>query len=92
MPGGRYPSVHVPYEGEIDGIDLFIPFDVLANQLGELPPLKDARTVGYCRTGRMSTLAATTLVGLGYTNVWELDGGMFVWEAAGFPLVQRPGS
>lgn len=85
-------NVHVPYEGEIDGTDLFIPFDVVANQLGKLPPLKDARIVVYCRTGRMSTLAATTLVGLGYTNVWELDGGMVAWEAAGHPLVQRPGS
>ncbi|MBA3878072.1 MAG: sulfurtransferase, partial [Anaerolinea sp.] len=40
----------------------------------------------------MSTIAARALVGLGYTNVWELDGGMIAWEAAGFRLVQRPQS
>lgn len=40
----------------------------------------------------MSAIAAGTLVGLGYSSIWELDGGMLAWEAAGYPLVQRPPS
>lgn len=28
----------------------------------------------------MSTMAARTLVKLGYTDVWNLEGGMIAWE------------
>jgi hypothetical protein len=34
----------------------------------------------------MSSIAAEKLVELGYTNVWNLSGGMAAWEQAGFPL------
>jgi rhodanese-related sulfurtransferase len=34
----------------------------------------------------MIRMAAETLVGLGYTNVWNLDGGMVAWEQAGLPV------
>jgi rhodanese-related sulfurtransferase len=27
-----------------------------------------------------------TLVSLGYTNIWNLDGGMVAWEQADLPL------
>jgi rhodanese-related sulfurtransferase len=29
---------------------------------------------------------ATELVKLGYTNIWNLDGGMVAWEQAGLPI------
>jgi rhodanese-related sulfurtransferase len=34
----------------------------------------------------MSNIAARTLVGLGYTNVWNLEGGFLNWENAGLPI------
>jgi len=34
----------------------------------------------------MSAEAAATLVGLGYTNVRDLAGGMESWQAQGYPL------
>lgn len=34
----------------------------------------------------MSASAAKTLVGAGYENVWDLQGGMVSWEEAGFRL------
>jgi len=38
----------------------------------------------YCASGMRSTQAAKTLVDLGYTNVYNLDGGLINW---GKPLV-----
>jgi phage shock protein E len=83
----RLINVHVPYEGEIEGTDLFIPFDQIEQRRAELPSDTGARLVLYCRTGRMSAIAAESLVKLGYTDVWNLAGGMVAWEQAGYPLV-----
>ncbi|MGE0600670.1 MAG: rhodanese-like domain-containing protein [Dehalococcoidia bacterium] len=83
-------NVHIPYEGELAGTDLFIPFDQITDQLDKLPQDKSAKLVLYCRSGRMSTEAARDLVGLGYTNVWELGGGMIEWEQSGRAIEERP--
>jgi rhodanese-related sulfurtransferase len=78
-------NTHVPFEGKIPDTDLSIPYDEIGRKADRLPG-KDARIVLYCRSGRMSAEAARTLVGLGYTDVWDLGGGMLAWERAGFRL------
>ncbi len=80
-------NVHTPYAGEIPGTDVFIPYDVIGQSLSKLPPNKDAKIVLYCRSGYMSGIAAATLVGLGYTNVYDLSGGMGSWSAMGFQMM-----
>jgi rhodanese-related sulfurtransferase len=78
-------NTHVPFEGNIPGTDLSIPYDEIGRNLDRLPG-EDARIVLYCRSGNMSAEAAETLVGLGYTDVWDVRGGMIAWERAGFRL------
>lgn len=82
-------NVHVPYEDEIDGTDLFIAYDQVAAHLDQLPSDRGAKIVLYCRSGSMSAIAARELVAAGYTDVWNLDGGMNAWQAQGYPLVTR---
>ncbi|MBI3673447.1 MAG: rhodanese-like domain-containing protein, partial [Rhizobiales bacterium] len=62
-----FVNVHIPYAGEIDKTDAFIPFDKIAENLSKFPADKAAAIVIYCRSGRMSDLATKELVARGYT-------------------------
>ncbi|MGH7461812.1 MAG: rhodanese-like domain-containing protein [Longimicrobiales bacterium] len=84
-----FGNTHIPYDGEIESTDAFIPYDETAQRLSEYPADKNAKIVLYCRSGRMSATMAQELVKAGYTNVWNLDGGMIAWEKVGLPLKGR---
>jgi rhodanese-related sulfurtransferase len=82
-------NVHIPYEGEIANTDAFIQYDLVEQNLAKFPAEKNAKIFLYCRSGHMSGIAAEKLVELGYTNVWNLEGGMIEWEKAGLPLIRK---
>lgn len=80
-------NVHVPDEGGIADTDLDIAYNRIRDDR-RLPTDLDAPIAVYCRTGRMSEIAARVLVGEGYTGVIELRGGMVAWKTAGRPLTK----
>ena len=82
-------NVHIPYEGELEQTDAFIPYDKILDD-PQLPKDKDSEILLYCRSGRMSEEAGAALDKAGYTNISHLEGGMNGWEAAGRPLIQNP--
>lgn len=86
-----FVNVHIPFEGNVAGTDLSIPYDQITEpaNLAQLPADKNAKIVLYCRSGRMSTIAAEEFVKLGYTNIWNLEGGMLEWERAGFEIQDK---
>lgn len=78
-------NVYTPWEKDIPQTDLRIGYDVLEQNLHQLPTDKEAKILVYCLSGGMSKKAVATLVTRGYTNIWMLDGGLTSWEAAGLP-------
>jgi rhodanese-related sulfurtransferase len=79
-------NVHIPFAGNIPGTDHSIPYNEIGQNLSQLPVEKSAKIILYCSSGRMSQIAAEELVALGYTNVWNLNGGMVDWKQTGFEL------
>jgi rhodanese-related sulfurtransferase len=84
----RVINVHIPFEGDLPGTDDSIAYNEIANHLSRLPADRGAAIVLYCRSGRMSAIAAEMLVGLGYTRVYHLGGGFNAWRSAGLPMAQ----
>ncbi len=82
-------NVHVPYEGDIAGTDLSIPFDQIQARGDALPQERATPVAVYCRSGRMSQIAAATLTAMGYQDVVELAGGTLARVESGRSLVWR---
>ena len=79
-------NVHIPWQGNIPNTDLQLPFDQINENLRELPSGKDAKIMVYCLTSGMAKVAVQSLLDLGYTNLWMLEGGTTAWEEAGLTL------
>ena len=55
-----------------------------AAQLDELA--MDTTYVVYCRSGNRSGAAMKTFEDLGFESIYEVDGGIVEWSAAGLPV------
>ena len=74
-----YDAGHVPGAKHIPRGQLELRVDQ------ELPD-PTARILTCCEFGKISTLAAATLRGMGYTRAVALDAGIKAWREAGYPL------
>lgn len=77
-------DVHTPEQRHIKGTDAFIPYDEIDKHLVKLPQDKSTPIYLYCAGGPMGNAAARTLHDLGYTKLYNLDGGAMAWQKAGF--------
>lgn len=68
-------DVHIPSQTQIPGTDAVIPYDRVQNNLNKLPTDKSTPILVYCRSGSMSARAAKEIAELGYTQVYDLEGG-----------------
>ena len=66
-------------------------FDV-NNTLSKLPKDKNTKIVVYCSLGIRSEIIADKLIKEGYTNVYNLYGGIFEWKNNDFQVVDSTGN
>ena len=69
-------DVHIPEQAHINGTDAFIDFRKIRQSTPKLPSDKETEIVVYCLGGGMSRAAAEDLWEMGYTNVYDLEGGV----------------
>ena len=55
---------------------------------GDIAKLDKSKTYAvYCHSGRRSGIAVGKMSDAGFTSLYNLDGGIQVWQGAGLPLV-----
>ncbi len=74
-------------EGHIPGA-VNIPYDSLAARLAELGPSGEHDVVVYCRSGRRSAIALTTLHEAGFSRLFHLDGDWLRWSEESRPIAR----
>ncbi len=70
-------------EGRVPG-SVLVPLASVAARSGEFGEADTVYVI--CRSGNRSAVAAETLVGAGFEDVRNVEGGMLAWEAAGLPI------
>ena len=80
----RSPEEH--QGGFIPGTYFNIDFRQIQERHQELRSELDSHIVVYCQSGHRSNIAAETLMSLGYTNVYNVEGSMNAWEEAKYPI------
>lgn len=58
---------------------------LLEARINEVP--RDKKILVYCRTGHRSITASNLLVAAGYSDVYNMEGGITAWTGAGYPVV-----
>ena len=68
-----------------------VPVAELESQAESLKKWRDKNVITYCDTGVAGAGAARALVKLGFTKVFNLQGGLKAWVKDNMPLAKTPG-
>lgn len=85
-------DVHTPEQTHISDSDAFIPYDKLEENKDQLPTDKSTPILIYCRSGSMSREASQTLASMGYTTIYDLEGGTQAYREQRVGLMLQPDS
>jgi len=90
QPGVIILDVRTPEEFNAGHIENAININVAdSNFSSEVSKLdKNATVAVYCRSANRSGVATKEMAELGFTDMYDMQGGIIDWEAAGGPVVQ----
>jgi|LakMenE01Jun11ns_1017448.scaffolds.fasta_scaffold9457029_1 phage shock protein E len=90
QPGVIILDVRTPEEfnaGHIaNAININIADSNFSSEVSKLD--KNATVAVYCRSANRSAVATNEMAELGFTDMYDMQGGIIDWEAAGGPVVQ----
>jgi rhodanese-related sulfurtransferase len=90
QPGVIILDVRTPEEfnaGHIaNAININIADSNFSSEVSKLD--KNATVAVYCRSANRSAVATDEMAKLGFTDMYDMQGGIIDWEAAGGPVVQ----
>lgn len=89
---GFLVDVHIPEQTHIPGTDALIPYNEISENINQLPKDKSTPILVYCRSGSMSKTASKEITDLGYTNVYDLEGGINAYREQNNEVVITPDS
>jgi len=75
------------FQVRLEGARL-IPIDQLQQRIAEVPK---GPVLVYCAVGSRSSAVANYLQQLGYSEVYNLYGGIWAWQLRGLPVLKGPG-
>ncbi|MHA1979039.1 MAG: rhodanese-like domain-containing protein [Candidatus Hodarchaeales archaeon] len=62
-----------------------LPYTEIESRQDELPENKSQPILVYCRSGRRSAIASSSLIGLNYTTIFNMLDGFSAWIDANYP-------
>jgi phage shock protein E len=73
--------------GKIAG-SINVPVDSIESEIRSVIPDTSAKIYVYCLSGSRSISAVSSMMKLGYTNVFDMSHGLLGWRAKYFPVVE----
>lgn len=74
-------------EGHLKG-SILLPVTEVKEKVTKVLPDKDQKIYVHCRSGARSAKATSEMKKLGYTNVYNMQGGIMAWERLEYPVVK----